>query len=98
MNLEEATIPVGTTIDLEIFSTNPSVPVKWEVSEEGIISWDPLDSTRVVVKGEKEGEVEFVATQTIGGVEKSVTCRITVIGTTTGITLNPSKMDLAIGE
>ncbi|MCX4316105.1 MAG: Ig-like domain-containing protein [Lachnospiraceae bacterium] len=98
MNLEEATIPVGTTIDLEIFSTNPSVPVKWEVSEEGIISWDPLDSTRVVVKGEKEGEVEFVATQTIGGVEKSVTCRITVIGTTTGITLNPSQMDLAIGE
>ena len=98
MNLEEATIPVGTTIDLEIFSTNPSVPVKWEVSEEGIISWDPLDSTRVVVKGEKEGEVDFVATQTIGGVEKSVTCHITVIGTTTGITLNPKQMDLAIGE
>lgn len=98
LNLGEAAIAIGGTLNLIASTTDPTKEIFWEVEDDSILSIETNGGTEAVVKGLKAGTTIVTAYQTINGVEKSVSCEITVEDTITKIEMDPPEMELEVGE
>lgn len=93
LSMTSATIYEKRTLKLETITTDNS-SVTWSTSDKNYATVDENG----LVTGVKEGQAEITATQTVNGVVKKATCKITIKKSVTKITLDPANAALAIGE
>lgn len=93
LNLSDATITVKGTVQLDASVTDKTALLKWESSNPAVAT---VDSG--LVTGISPGTTVITVSTVIGGVYKSATCNILVVSAVTNITIDPSSVDLSIGE
>lgn len=89
----DAMLYTSGTLMLYAQSTDPDEPIIWTSDAPSIATVD-----KGLVTALKPGVAIITAQQKINGVIKSVTCEITVQQSVSTITLDPSEVNLAIGE
>ncbi|MBR6396948.1 MAG: Ig-like domain-containing protein [Lachnospiraceae bacterium] len=100
LSTEEAEIAVGGTLTLVAQTTDITRPITWTIEEGGekTVSIDDDGSVSCLVTGLKAGEAVVTASQTIDGVEKSVSCNIKVVADITKLVITPAEVELNIDE
>lgn len=98
LSVGKATIPIGGKLDLLVTTTNHSTPITWSVEDSKIATVESDGNVNAVVTGVKSGKTTITASQKINGVEKSVSCIVTVVDGITKITINPSSLELNVGD
>lgn len=93
LNMTEATIYVGGTLELVAQTSYDSAKINWSSSDESVVK-----IVNGIITGVAEGRAVVTASQTIHGVVKSATCVITVQPTIEKITINPSSVTLDEGD
>ncbi|MBE5962584.1 MAG: hypothetical protein E7256_14610 [Lachnospiraceae bacterium] len=94
ISMTNATMYVGSTLQLQLVASDLYTSVDWSSSNESVATVDEYG----LVTGLKAGNTVITAKQTINGVVKKVTCKITVKKTITKIELSPSSKAIAVGD
>jgi len=93
LSATEAVLYTQGKLLLQAIVTDPTVPIVWSSSDPAIAKVEDG-----LVTALKPGVAIITAQQTIGGIVKKATCVITVRQSVTSITLDPSEINIAIGE
>lgn len=93
LSASEAVLFTGGTLYLHAVVTDPTVPIVWSSSNPNIAKVE-----NGLVTALRPGTAVITAQQTINGVIKKATCEITVQQSVTSISINPSVINIAIGE
>ena len=94
ISMTNATMYVGSTLQLQLVASDLYTAVEWSSSKEDIATVDEYG----LVTGLKAGNTVITAKQTVNGVVKKVTCKITVKQSITKIELSPSSKAIAVGD
>lgn len=94
LSTTNAIIYTKGTLQLNAFATDLTVPIEWSSDNPEFASV----SSSGLVTGIKKGEATITAKQTIGGVVKKATCKITVQQSVSDIVIDPNKVTMAIGD
>ncbi len=94
LNMTQAVMSLGGTLQLIAKVSNLSVPLKWTSSDESILKVDGDG----LVTALKEGTATIRVTQTINGVTKTAECIIDVVGAVTKIVLDPPSKTIGIND
>lgn len=94
LNMTQATMAVGGTLQLIARVSNLSIPLVWTSSDEKILTVDDDGLVTAI----KEGTATVRVTQTINGVTKTAECVINVRSAVAKIVLDPASKEIKIGE
>lgn len=92
LSASSETIFTKGSLLLRAIVTDPTYPITWKSSDSGIASVEGG-----LVTGVKPGIATITASQTIKGVLKKATCKITVQQSVATITVDPDEITLPIG-
>lgn len=92
------TIYMGEEYPLFANVTNKDFDIYWESADPSVATIEENGYGCAIVKGVKPGTVTVRAYQIIDGVEKNAYATIIVKKTITKITLDPSEVEMAVGE
>lgn len=98
LNTGEATIPVGGTLNLFAQTTDVGREIVWTVEDDKIVSIEADGGVDALITGLKQGETKVWASQTINGVEKSVSCLITVVPEISKVEVTPPTLEIDVKE
>lgn len=93
LNVTEALLYTRGTMLLDAIVTDPTVDITWSSSDTSVATVEDGLVTAV-----KPGVAIITAQQIVDGVVKKATCAITVKQSVSSITIDPSKLNIDIGD